>query len=297
MARPNKRTVDYFPHYVDHGRTMFIIDERYKNDGYAFWFRLLEILGKTEGHCLNLNDDSNLEFLLSKTHSEEGFCFGILDLLSKLGAIDPELWENKLIWSQNFVDNLVDVYKRRGTETPLKPSLCEQKPSGSDVSASETPDNGKSDGVSGNKNTQSKVKESKGEENISSPSSDSENPEGVKSKKKKTYSDDAFQLATELAKLILKNDGKYFHLQGNKYNQTVNSYAEDIDKMIRIDKVSVQEVKRTIYWCQSDVFWWKNILSGKKLREQYPKLRIEMDNIQPRHKTGKDPTSMEDMLN
>lgn len=45
MARPKKQTVDYFPHFVKGGRTIFILENKFGNDGYAFWFKLLEILG------------------------------------------------------------------------------------------------------------------------------------------------------------------------------------------------------------------------------------------------------------
>jgi len=48
MARPNKQGVDYFPHFVNHGKTMFILEEKFGNNGYAFWFKLLELLGKEE---------------------------------------------------------------------------------------------------------------------------------------------------------------------------------------------------------------------------------------------------------
>lgn len=49
MARPKKQTVDYFPHFVKGGRTIFILENKFGNDGYAFWFKLLEILGESEG--------------------------------------------------------------------------------------------------------------------------------------------------------------------------------------------------------------------------------------------------------
>jgi len=123
MTRPSKQIVDYFPHDCEHGKTMFILEERFKNDGYAFWFKLLELLGSTEGHCLDLNDQANVEFLTSKTHLTEGFCFGILDLLSKLGAIDTDLWLQRRVWSQNFVDGVSAVYQRRGGKFPQKPTV------------------------------------------------------------------------------------------------------------------------------------------------------------------------------
>ena len=49
MSRPRKAVVDYFPHYVNHGKTLFILEQKYGNDGYAFWFKLLEMLGGSDG--------------------------------------------------------------------------------------------------------------------------------------------------------------------------------------------------------------------------------------------------------
>lgn len=158
MARPKKETVDYFPHQCKHGRTMYILEQKYGNDGYAFWFKLLELLGDTAGHYLDLNDDATFEFLQAKTRLGEDICCEILDLLAKLGAIDPELWESKVIWCQNFVDGISDVYRNRRMETPSRPSFYEQKPGAAGVSTDENP--------------QSKVKETKVNESISTGGDD-----------------------------------------------------------------------------------------------------------------------------
>lgn len=139
MTRPKKETVDYFPHYVDHGKTMFIIEQKYGNDGYSFWFRLLEMLGKAKGHYLDLKDGATWEFLQAKTHLSDSFCDEILNLLAKLDAIDPELWSVKVVWSQNYVDGLATVYRNRGTKTPSRPSFYIQKPHNGDVSTPENP--------------------------------------------------------------------------------------------------------------------------------------------------------------
>lgn len=45
MARPTKTSVDYFPHMTHSGKTIAILEARWGNDGYAFWFKLLELLG------------------------------------------------------------------------------------------------------------------------------------------------------------------------------------------------------------------------------------------------------------
>ena len=158
MARPKKQVVDYFPHMCNHKKTIYILEQKYGNNGYAFWFKLLEMLGNTEGHFLNLNDATTWEFLQAKTHIEESLCTEILDLLSKLEAIDSELWEEeKIVWSQNFVDGITDAYKNRRVEIPVKPSFYRQKPRQSEVSTDENPQS---------KLKETKVKESKLNNNI-----------------------------------------------------------------------------------------------------------------------------------
>lgn len=130
MARPKKAIVDYFPHYVNHGKTMFTLETKYGNNGYAFWFKLLEILGSTEHHYINCNDADTWEYLLAKTKTDEGFAVEILGLLSKLNSIDGELWSQKIIRSQNFIDNLATVYSRREVDVYTKEDvmgLCIQK--------------------------------------------------------------------------------------------------------------------------------------------------------------------------
>lgn len=146
MARPKKQKVDYFPHYCLHGSTMFILEQKYGNDGYAFWFKLLEYLGQEAGHYLNFNCEMKWEFLQAKTRLSGDICEEMLNLLSKVGAIDPELWAQKIVWSQNFLDGISVVYKNRRVEIPSKPTFLRDK---TPIAGVSTPDN-----------TQSIVKES-----------------------------------------------------------------------------------------------------------------------------------------
>ena len=66
MARPRKQEVDYFPHYCDHGKVLFILENHFKNDGYAVFYKIEEVLSKTEGHCYDCSRLENWEYLLSK---------------------------------------------------------------------------------------------------------------------------------------------------------------------------------------------------------------------------------------
>ena len=121
MARPKKQTVDYFPHYCNGSKSLFILQNQHGNDGYAFWFKLLQLLGKTEGHFFDYNNDVNWLFLLSETHVPDEKAEAILETLASVGSIDKELWQQKIIWSQNFVDNVSDVYTRRQAGVPVRP--------------------------------------------------------------------------------------------------------------------------------------------------------------------------------
>lgn len=123
MARPRKQKAEYFPHFVESGRTIFILESTYGNDGYAFWFKLLEILGNSEGHYFDCGNSTNWKFLLAKTHVNEVSASEIIQTLIDLGQVDRELWNEKVLWVQNFVDNLAELYKKRASEIPKKPLL------------------------------------------------------------------------------------------------------------------------------------------------------------------------------
>ncbi len=57
---------------------------------------------------------------------------------------------------------------------------------------------------------------------------------------------------------------------------TVERWAKDIEKLIRIDKRTFYEVKEVIAWAKSHHFWTVNIMSGVKLREKFPRLYTQM---------------------
>lgn len=85
------------------------------------------------------------------------------------------------------------------------------------------------------------------------------------------FADDSieFILASELFNLILGNNPK-----AKKPN--LQSWAKDIDKMIRLDDRRVEEVRSVIAWSQRDTFWQGNILSTATLRKQFDKLTVQM---------------------
>ena len=129
MGRPRKQTVNYFPHDADASekKTLYILESKFGNDGYAFWFKLLELLAKNEGHFYDVRNPAAWEFLLAKTHVSEDIGNQIMALLLELDAIDRELWGEKIIWVQHFVDGVADAYRNRKTDPPPKPCLLRQE--------------------------------------------------------------------------------------------------------------------------------------------------------------------------
>ena len=124
MARPKRQTVDYFLHYCKGGKTLYILEGKYGNDGYAFWFKLLELLGESDGHFYSCVNTTDWEFLLAKTRVREDVANGIIDTLIDLGKIDADLWRaGRILWVENLVKYLAEIYKRRKADLPRKPSL------------------------------------------------------------------------------------------------------------------------------------------------------------------------------
>jgi len=152
MARPEKNTVEYFPHYLGEGKKMYIIDRKFGNDGYATWYKILEKLGSTDYHYLDLNREDELIYLAAKCNVSEELLLSIVSELSRIDVFDKELWEHKIIWCQKFIDGVQDAYKKRNNKCITLPGLRILLTSLGILEGSD--------------NTQTKVKESKVKETI-----------------------------------------------------------------------------------------------------------------------------------
>ncbi len=113
---------------------------------------------------------------------------------------------------------------------------------------------------------------------LQAPCKNVSNHKEVEEEKEKTLIP-SFQLATLLAEKVLQNNPKNRELQPlkGKKETTINRWAIDIDKMLRLDKRDASEIEEVIEWCQADSFWSGNILSGEKLRKQYDQLVTKKD--------------------
>lgn len=94
--------------------------------------------------------------------------------------------------------------------------------------------------------------------------------ENQKKENQNPSSEHAFRLAELLLSLILfrKPDFKKPNLQ---------SWARDIDRMLRLDNRTPDRVEAVIRWTQQDPFWQVNILSAKTLRDKFDQLELKMN--------------------
>ena len=118
MARKEKLTLDYFPHYAVQGDISIIIQEKYGNDGYAVLYKNYEQFCLKDRQYIDLNEYVTLAAISAYCKVSETRYLEIVDTLTNLGAYDKELWtEHKIIISEKFIENTKDAYRKRTSES------------------------------------------------------------------------------------------------------------------------------------------------------------------------------------
>ena len=83
---------------------------------------------------------------------------------------------------------------------------------------------------------------------------------------------DARRLCELLAGLMVEN--------GCRPPNISEAWVEEMERIMRLDGRTVEEVEGCIRWCQSDSFWRANILSPKKLRQKFDTMRLQAERTQ-----------------
>lgn len=110
--------------------------------------------------------------------------------------------------------------------------------------------------------------------NSLSSSSSSKEKDKNKSSAKPSPGREALALAVTLREAIQHRDPNAKAVIQDR----TELWARDIDKLIRIDKRTPNQIEAVIWWAQTKSdFWGPNILSGKKLREKFDQLIGQMD--------------------
>lgn len=122
LGRNVKRNAEYYSHYVNRSKTVRLLQANFGNDGYAVWYKLLELCTHADEHLGCLNDEIDMLDFLDYALVDELRFNNIMKFLIKIGKVDEGLWINsKEIWIQKLVDNLIPLYEKRVGGIPSKP--------------------------------------------------------------------------------------------------------------------------------------------------------------------------------
>ena len=115
MARPIKEGMDYFPHDTDSSsdEKIELLTGIYGNDGYAFYFIMLERIYRNKDFCIDVSDaetkEEMFQILSKKTRLSLEEFNKILKTSFKYGLFDKKLYEEKGIITSD------GIQKRAGT--------------------------------------------------------------------------------------------------------------------------------------------------------------------------------------
>ena len=164
-------------------------------------------------------------------------------------------------WLQKQQENGKKGGRPKAQNNPDKPTETQNNPDGAWV-------NSESHNVNGNGNNN-------GNDNIVG----SDEPDFLSSHDDVPEPLQSLKDAIELSTLLLESHRKEIpdYLSGKDDKKIIDSWAKDIELLIRIDKKAPETIRQVISWVKTlGNFWFSNIQSGKKLREKYEALYSQM---------------------
>jgi len=118
------------------------------------------------------------------------------------------------------------------------------------------------------------------------PSGGESSPIDKRVNNKYKFSKDARRLAETLLDLIVERKKDFRDGRLDRREKTLERWSAEIDRMIRFDGRLPERVEAVIRWAQADggngngwQGWQNNVLSGKKLRDKFDRLELEMQGV------------------
>lgn len=108
-------------------------------------------------------------------------------------------------------------------------------------------------------------------------------------KEPKPLPPEAYRLSEQLAEMILHANPGNASLLPTKKDKTIASWAEHIDKAMRIDKRTEKQISDLITWVGNDSFWSSTLQSGFKLREKFDQISMKIQQRNPTAKASTEP--------
>lgn len=253
-GRKPSKGMPWFPHDTGYARDedIEVMIANYGQDGYAYPLHMYELAYSTRDGELSISDAEKKQ-VYAKT------CLVPLPLWEKMtqtalkyGIWDREAYEKRQVLTSNRI------------KESMRPVLEHRE------RAKKTYDARKAE----KKGPNSAADKAQAKRRIDTEKSRVEN---IKTKDKRTPPPEALRLAGVLANQILKSNPNNRELNNGKRETSINRWARDIDLMIRKDGRTPADIQRVILWAhQESDFWYKNILSGKSLKEKYDQMLVQM---------------------
>jgi hypothetical protein len=144
MARPIKEGLDYFPHDTDASTDEKIEALRvlYGNNGYAFYFIILERIFRTNNFEIDVSDAETIQILARKVEVTVEEFNKMLKTALKWGCFDKKIYEERKVLTSNGIKKRASVVIEKREEMRV---LYHKKVSGvvSDAETQQKPDKAK----------------------------------------------------------------------------------------------------------------------------------------------------------
>lgn len=267
MARPTKLYLDYFSHDTDavNDEKMDVFRSVYGNDGYAFYFIILERAYRTESATIDLSKNIFVIGLAKKLMITVEKFYEMLETAFELEMFDRELFETeKMLTSNGIQKRFADVMKQRNQWKKSKDNNTNEfsnEKNSNNYEFSNEKTIGKTRQRKGNRK-EIEIKEEEIKKDIVSDS------------------DESFSVSESVISL---NNFLISKMKMNNPNAKIPSdlkkWHDAIRLMMDTDGYTEQQVSEMIDFSQKDGFWKANILSATKLREKAGTLILQMGRV------------------
>lgn len=280
MARPTKLYLDYFSHDTDavNDEKIELFRSMYGNDGYAFYFIILERVYKTEGAMIDLSKNIFVVGLSKKLLISVDKFNEMLETAFELDMFDKVIYENeKMLTSKGIQKRYEEIMNQRKTWN-YKKKTKQESIATNELSTHKT----NNDYEFSTEKTTGKTTQRKGnrkEKEIETKLNGKENNELIDSNESiQQFSEDVIYLRKLLCEKMLENNPNC------KLPVDFFKWDNEIRLLLEKDNYSFTQIDKMIRWCQVDDFWKSNILSAKTLREKAGKLILQMNKPQKEQK-------------
>lgn len=256
MARPVKEGLEYFPldTDIDQDEKMIVVIAKYGMRGFGIAIRLMMELYRN-GYYYPWTEKEKYVFAM-KIREEPELLSQVVTELVEWGFFDKTMYEeHEILTSKGFQTRyLVATSRRKGIVIKEEYNLTEEtfKEEYEEEIKKEKPKN---------------------------------KPKKLKYDEENSYYKMATYFYSKLDEMAHREGLGHLIKRAN-----MQKWADDMRKLIEIDKIDKHTAKEVMDWVVTDPFWKANVLSASKLREQFAKLVLKMkgEQKQPMQQQPKD---------